>query len=239
MLIAIPSKGRVGKVKTLKILKEGVLYVPDYEFDDYAAAYGEERIRAVPADIKGITRTRNWILDNCDDNWVVMVDDDLKVQGWFKLFEGYAKIYRLKEEEWYREFIRLFDFTQQIGYRIWGVNTDGALRSFYSYKPFLFHTYVTASMMGIRNDTGIRFDERFPVKEDYELCLRCIKEDGGLVGARYIYWCNSHWQDEGGCKDYRTVEMEKAAIKLLMELYPGYISKMKRKDSEYTISLNF
>lgn len=238
MHIAIPSKGRAGKVKSLALLSKATLYVPEYELSDYESIYGK-RVIGVPSDIRGITPTRNWILDNCKDNWVVMVDDDVRIQGWFKLLDGYSKTYPLTEEEWYREFVRLFDLTQQMGYRIWGTNTDGQLMSFYPYKPILFQTYVTASMMGIRNDTGIRFDERFTVKEDYEMCLRCIKEDGGLIGARYIYWVNSHWKDEGGCKDYRTVEVEERCVNLLKELYPGFISKMVRKDSEYTISLNF
>jgi hypothetical protein len=238
MLIAIPSKGRAGRVKTLKILKNGVLFVPEYERDDYVRVYGE-RVVGVPSSVKGITATRNWVLDNCNDDWVVMVDDDVKVQGYFRLFESFAKTYSMTSEQWEREFIRMFDLTEQMNYRIWGVNTDGSLKGTFPYKPINFRTYVTASMMGIRNDTGIRFDERFKVKEDYEICLRCIKEDGGLAGIRYVYWVNSHWEDEGGCKDYRTHEVEEQAIEMLIKMYPGFIHRIARKNSEYTVSLSF
>jgi len=239
MLIAIPSKGRAGKVRSIKVLRSATLFVPDYEAEAYKRIYGDDHVVAVPNDVKGITATRNWILDNAHDDRVVMLDDDVKAQGWFKLYDHFAKHYDLSEPEWIREFTRLFEVCDQTGYRIWGVATDGALMSVYPFKPFLFRTYVTASCMGIRNETGIRFDERFRVKEDYEICLRCIKEDGGLVGARYIHWVNSHWGDEGGCKDYRTVEIEEKAVRLLMQLYPGYVSRIARKNSGYNISLNF
>ena len=96
---------------------------------------------------------------------------------------------------------------------------------------------MTASCMGIINDGNIRFDERFKVKEDYELCLRCLVEDGGVVGARYLFWSNSHWKDDGGCKDYRTDEMERSAIDLLVEMYPGLIQQVTKGGSKYSIKL--
>jgi len=93
--------------------------------------------------------------------------------------------------------------------------------------------------MGILNDGRTRFDESFPVKEDYELCLRCIKEDGGILGARYLYWHNEHWTGEGGCKDYRTQAMEEKAINKLMSMYPGFIRRVTRGGAEYSINLDF
>jgi hypothetical protein len=94
--------------------------------------------------------------------------------------------------------------------------------------------------MGIVNDGKTRFDERFQVKEDYELNLRCIKEDGGVVAARYLYWENSHWKnDGGGCSTYRTQIIELRAIRLLAKMYPGMIRKITRGGSSYSIELEF
>lgn len=239
MLIAIPSKGRAGKVKSQKVLPCAVIYVPESEVDDYEAM-GTQNVVGVPDSVRGITATRNWILDNTDQGWVVFVDDDVKSQGWKDLGDENAKARKMNEEEWLQSFTRLFEMTEDLGFRIWGTSTDGAIRSVYPWKPFIWHTYVTASMMGILNDERrTRFDESFRVKEDYELCLRCIKEDGGIVGARYLYWQNSHWTDEGGCKGYRTQEMEREAIDRLVKMYPGMIRKITRGGSEYSISLDF
>ena len=136
------------------------------------------------------------------------------------------------------EWRKFFCLTEELGYRIWGMATDGAPQSVYPWRPFIFHTYVTASCMGILN-TGLRFDERFPVKEDYELCLRCLREDGGVLGVRYMFWHNSHWADPGGCKPYRTQAMEDDAIGRLIGMYPGLIRKVTKGGSHYSIELDF
>jgi hypothetical protein len=238
MIIAIPSKGRPTGVKSQTVLSCAQVFVPESEMVDYARA-GVRNLIAVPDIVKGITATRNWILDHVKDPRVVMADDDVKFQGWTRMFAYHAKRYKLREKDWLRECERLFDITEQLHYRIWGVATQSAPRAIYPFKPILFRSYVTASFMGILNDGRTRFDERFPVKEDYELALRCIKEDGGVLAARYLYWENSHWKDKGGCSAYRTQVMELQAIKLLASLYPGMIRRITRGGSDYSIELDF
>lgn len=236
MLIAVPSKGRAGQVKTAKILPSCVVYVPELEVAAYKKA-GSQQVVGVPNDVRGITKTRNWILRNTDDRHVVMVDDDVKAQGYANLEPYKVQHKKLQEAEWMQEFQKLFDLTEDLNFRIWGVATQGAARSVYPYKPFLWKSYVTGSCMGIINDGKTYFDEEFPVKEDYELNLRCIKEDGGVVAARYLYWENSHWHDEGGCKDYRTQSMEEDCIKRLKKKYPGMLRVTKRANSDWCIEI--
>jgi hypothetical protein len=238
MLLAVPSKGRAHKVKTLEVLTSAVLYVPENEVESYCRA-GFKKVLGVPVDVKGITKTRNWILDNTDDLRVVMIDDDVKNQGWVKLMGEKSKHKKLSESEWLNVCESLFGVTEDLNWKIWGVATQGAKRSVYPYKPLLSRSYVTASFMGIVNDGSYRFDESFPVKEDYEIGLRHVKEFGGVLCARHCYWENSHWGDDGGCKDYRTGEMELDCIMRLIKMYPGMIRKIERGGSEYSISLEF
>jgi hypothetical protein len=239
MLIAMPSKGRPTSVKSTKILPSATLFVPEYEAEDYRRANPSTKVVAVPARIRGITPTRNWILENAGDRWVVMVDDDVKVQGWVKLLPHKVEHRKLTEAEWLVEMVKLFEITEQLRMRVWGIATQSAPRAVYPWKPILFRSYVTASFMGIVNDGRTRFDERFVVKEDYELNLRCIKEDGGIVAARYLYWENHHWKDAGGCKDYRTQPIEAQCTLLLKRMYPGMIRKITRGGSMYSIELEF
>lgn len=237
MLIAIPSKGRAGKVKSLKVLPQAVLFVPEYEVKDYKKAQ-YPNIVGVPGDVKGITKTRNWILKESKDEEVVFIDDDVKIAGWRKLHSHHVESKSLNPKQWDREFNKLFELTRDLNYRLWGIGTDEATRSQYPYKPFLWNSYVTASCCGIINDGRTYYDESFPVKEDYELCLRLMKEDGGTVGARHIYWHNSHWTDPGGCTDYRTQQMEKDCIYRLKDMYPGMVRQITRGGSGYSISIN-
>jgi len=237
MLIAIPSKGRAGITKSDKLIKSGVLFVPENEEKQYKKYGGN--IIAVPGDVQGITQTRNWILKNSDDERVVFIDDDVKTCGWIKLYSDRRKNKKLSEIDWLIEFEKLFEICDNLKYYIWGVSTESAARSVYPYKPLLFRSYITASCMGIINDGKYLFDESYRVKEDYEICLRHIVNEGGILAARYLYWENEHWINNGGCKDYRTQSMELEAIRKLIKQYPGIIRKVTKGGSEYSIQLDF
>lgn len=237
MLIAIPSKGRAGKTTSNKILPNiATFYVPESEYHQYSYL---KKVIPVPKEIRGITPTRNWILKNTDDKWVVFIDDDVKNAGYTKKEETKAKkIDKRDEKFWYNEFIKAFDITEQLGFKIWGTKTESAPRSVYPYNPIRLKRYVTASCMGIINDGEFYFDENFKVKEDYEICLRHILKYNGILGIEYLHWENEHWETEGGCKDYRTIEIEKKAIKDLHKLYPGMLRSAKRKNNQFTIQLS-
>lgn len=238
MLIAVPSKGRAGSTTTNNLLPNiSTFFVPESEYHQYKGVV--KNIITVPKEVQGITATRNWILQNTDNRWVVFLDDDVKTAGYNKLEERKTKKIEIKDEGfWAEEFLKYFDLTEQMGYKIWGTRTENSTRGTYPYKPILTRSYVTASCMGIINDGKYMFDESFKVKEDYEICLRHIKNEGGILAIRYLYWENEHWKIDGGCKDYRTIEMERDAIKKLIKLYPNMISGANRKANEFTIKLN-
>ena len=238
MLVAIPSKGRAGQTTTNKILPNiGTFFIPESEYHQYKGII--KNLKCVPKEVQGITATRNWILKNSDDQWVVFLDDDAKNVGWTKLEERKAiKIEEKSEGFWFEEFLKCFDLTEQMNFKMWGVKTEAAPRSVYPYKPILTKTYLTASCMGMINDGEYYFNEKYKVKEDYEICLRHIRDKGGILGIRYLHWENEHWITPGGCKDYRTMDIEREAIKMLIKEYPGMIRSAKRKANEFTIQLN-
>jgi len=235
-VVAIPSKGRAGRVRSQTAIPSAHVYVPRLEADAYRRA-GASNVVEVPDQVRGITATRNWILKHTKAHRVVMIDDDLRTAGFTHLFDRHAAHEPLTEDVWLGEFRKLFDVTEQLRFRIWGVRTDSATRACYPYFPFRFRSYVTASCMGIVNDGRVAFDETFPVKEDYELCARCITEDGGVLSAQYLFWQNTHWHDPGGCHDYRTEAMERDAIKRLCRTYPGLVRAVERATSNWSIEI--
>lgn len=237
MLVAIPSKGRVGNTTSDKFFTSAVLFVPEFEANDYRAV--ARNVVAVPNEVRGITATQNWILKNTYDRQVVFIDDDMKYQGFMKLNKDKCVKTPLTEEQWLDNIDRMFDVTEDLDYKIFGVATQCAPMTFYGYKPILFKSYVTASFMGMVNDGTYYFDEAFSVKEDYELCLRHVRDRGGIYAARYLYWENSHWLQNGGCKDYRTQNAEEEAIRKLLKKYPGMIRQVKKQGVEYSIELEF
>ena len=80
MLIAVPSKGRAGLTTTNKILPNATFFIPDSEYHQYKGLV--KNIVCIPKEVRGITNTRNWILKNTDEKWVVMLDDDAKNVGY-------------------------------------------------------------------------------------------------------------------------------------------------------------
>jgi hypothetical protein len=103
MLIAVPSKNRAGKTTTNKILpNSAVFYVPKSEVHQYSYI---KNVVSVPNDIQGITKTRNWILKNTEEKWVVFLDDDARNVGYTKMESHQAKKIEVKNEGfWVNEF---------------------------------------------------------------------------------------------------------------------------------------
>ena len=138
MLIAVPSKGRAGLTTTNKILPNAVFYVPESELHQYQGLI--KNVVGVPITVKGITPTRNWILKNTDEKWVVFLDDDVKQAGYVKLHERRAEHIKIRSElRWNNEFMLLFDVVEQLGYKIWGIKTESAPGRFNHIK----HSYLS------------------------------------------------------------------------------------------------
>lgn len=242
-LVAVPSKGRPTDQPSKRYITAATLFVPELEVNAYRRA-GHFPVIPVPNDVIGITKTRNFIIDYAvthNYRWLVFIDDDLKTAGYVEMYSHTMKHRKITESVMISEWTKIFEMTEQLGYRLWGLSTQSAPRAFYPWRPFIFHSYVTASCCGLILDPSnpLHYDESYPVKEDYELCLRLIRDDDGILGARYLYWENDHWTKPGGCKDYRTQDAERKATERLIESYPGFIRRVRRGGSEFSIELDF
>ena len=127
MLVAIPSKGRCGQTTSDGVITSATMFVPEPEVESYQKV-ARCNVAGVPSDVRGITRTRNWILDNADDPHVVFIDDDVKAHGWIEMGWENAKHRRLPECEWLMCWRQLFEVTEGVGFRVWGVATHSARR---------------------------------------------------------------------------------------------------------------
>lgn len=230
MLIAIPSKGRSGRCKTVRFLSSyGTVYCPEDEVNQYKI-WGCTVI-GIPLEVKGIVRTRNWILDHTDERWVVFLDDDMRRAGYVKFLWTKSKRVAIRAPTLMDEFQRLFEVAEGMELPVWCVSNNSSFRNFYAYSPFVWQTALTSACMGILNEPeGLRFDESYEVHEGYEMGLRCLKQYGAIVAARYFYFETEIGSKEGGTADYRTPESGKAAIQKLLTSYPGLVRKISKKN---------
>lgn len=235
--IAIPSKGRAGFITSQKIFKSGVLYIPESELMQYSIY--KNKIVQIPNEVKGITQTRNWILNYNKNKNVFFLDDDLQYGGYIERKETKYKVIRVEDEDVYlNEIKKLFEVCYQVKSKIFGFFTVGNNLTNYSYSPFLFNGVCLGSCMGIVNDGSYYFDESYEVKEDYELTLRHLSERGLTVRSNILFMQHEHTQTKGGCRDDKRIEKEKSAIKKLIKAYPGMIKEAKHRGTQFSIQLN-
>lgn len=235
--IAIPSKGRAGLITSQNIFKSAVLYVPESELMQYSIY--SNKLVAVPNDVKGITKTRNWILKHNHNKNVFFIDDDLQYYGYIERSELKYKVRRLTDEETaIDEIKKLFDVAYGMDAKLIGFFTVGNNLTNYSYNPFLFNGVCLGSCMGIVNDGTYYFDEEFEVKEDYELTLRNLVDKRPTVRTNILFMQHEHTQTKGGCRDSNRIEKEKSALKKLVQKYPGMIKEAKHRGTSFSIQLN-
>ena len=236
--ICIPSKGRVGLCSTQKVFKSGIFYVPESEVENYKQAYKNEVV-GVPLNVKGITKTRNYILKN-ENNDVFFIDDDFEYGGYLIRNTEKCKVIRITNENVYiNEINKMFELANQLKSKLIGFFTTGNNLTNYPYSPFLLNGVALGSCMGIINDGTYYFDESFEVKEDYELSLRNIADEKTIVRSNILFMQHEHTQLKGGCRDSNRILKEKQALIKLNEMYPGMIKSAKHRGSSFAIQINY
>ena len=225
----IPSKGRADKVETIENLgirnKNTIIFVDSPEEREEYLEYN--RCKVVYTKTKGIQHARNAILDyfNIGDYIITLCDD---VKGVYEL-KGKKDLRRLN----YTGLIKLinlgFDACLKYGTELWGVYP--IKNDFYMSRTIAPAGFVIGTFSGIIvND--IRCDTSLQLKEDYDFTIKNIIRFKKIV--RFNYYCveAKHYNNKGGCVDYRNPEMEKAACDRLLELYPNYVRLNPRRENE-------
>lgn len=219
MKICVPSKGRAGQMTTQKVFPVDAIYCPANEVGDYAKAYPGTNIVGVPEEIKGITPTRNFMLNDCKDKHIIMVDDDVE---YFFVFE---KLNVYKVDDWGRIkllFENMFVMAEEIGTNLWGLQLATDPKFYRQYSPFSLTSICVANLFGMIND-GQRFDERFVVKEDYDYSIMSLFKHRKILKFQKFGVKVQHLTNAGGCVSYRTREVEERAYQDLKKKWGSRI----------------
>lgn len=220
------------KVETLDYLPMCKVWVDNKEYDDYIKINKgfEKNIISVPDGIQGnVSRIRNYILDKEFENGadvVVLVDDDMKGIYHFENENGYAYTRKLVKTEDFLNFVE--DYTELckgFGFKLWGVNCNQDCLSYRHATPFSTVSVILGPFCcHLKND--IRYDEKLPLKEDYDLFIQhCEKNRGVLRVNKYHYDCKQSKQ-AGGCATYRNYEREIEQLNLLQKKWGKRIVKI-------------
>lgn len=229
------------RVETLDYLPYCKVWVDNKEYDDYIKANEgfEENIISVPDGIQGnLCRIRNYILDQEFKNGadvVLIIDDDMQGIYRFETNGNYAYFkHKLSADELLEMLEHYSQLCKEFGFYFWGVNCNADCLSYRQTTPFSTVSYIGGPFQCFLKGNELRYDERLPLKEDYDMTLQnCNRYRGCLRVNKYHYDCKQSKQ-AGGCATYRNYDREEQQLKALQKKWGEDIVKFDITENQNT-----
>jgi hypothetical protein len=226
--VCCPSYKRP-KVKTLEYLPFCKVYVDDLEYDDYIKENPVENIVKCEKGIQGnVSRVRNYILDQEFNNGadvVCIVDDDMSGIYRFDVNYdtnfGYERV-RIEKDDFINFLEKYSILCEEFGYKLWGVNCNSDSLSYRQYSPFSLTSIILGPFcVHLKND--IRYDEKLPLKEDYDLAIQHLNKYRGILRLNGYHYICEQSTNKGGCASIRNRQREKEQFDLLQKKWGSEI----------------
>lgn len=238
MKIYVPTRNRVGKQSTLANLPVELfddLYVvcPEAEIEKHKKAGEFAKFIAQPDPNMGISEKRKWIIEQCPDDKLVMLDDDLRFA--MRRSESPSQFLKATDEEIIRGFFEmeamLDEETPHIGLGARG-GSIGPLAERGGWQEAKRQMYV----LGYHVPTVKRevVFGRVMTHEDMDVTLQLLtKGYPNLVNFSLVV--DQKFGNPGGCTDERTDEISDADCYTLQGFFPKFV---KVKEKTYFTSKN-
>lgn len=228
--IYVPSRGRAQKLTTPYVLpfalEHRIVVVVRYdELHEYANAAKEDRqfeFLALPKNFKGgLSETRQWILEQSNDRYLIMLDDDITGINIKKDLSAYGTIVKSDPNEFIKCFAQLRRWMDDGFAHVSFADRFIAARP--SKLPYYENGRIAQTLFYNRDvlvKHRIRFD-RVALMQDLDVNLQLL----GLgyrnrVSVKYSF--NSRWYGQpGGCSAYRTSELHDKVARKMEKLHPG------------------
>lgn len=223
--VCIPSYRRPA-VMTLKYYPACRIYVDPAEVAAYHSANPGADIVACDPGVQGnIARVRNHILDREFDSGadvVTIIDDDMT--GMF-YFENRKQRHPLPGNE-FPAFIEKYSrMAIELGAKHWGVNVNMDAQSYRECGPFSTLSFIGAPFGCFLRGNACRYDERLPLKEDYDMTLQQLNRYRIVLRVNKFYYIVKQSEQVGGCSAYRNLSEERRQLELLRKKWGTRIVK--------------
>lgn len=115
-----------------------------------------------------------------------------------------------------------------LGFKLWGVNINKDALNYKHCLPFNTKAMILGPFCAHMRGTEIRYDERLPLKEDYDLAIQHLNKYRGILRLnKYHYICKQS-VNPGGCATYRNYEREEQQLRLLQKKWGKDIVKQDK-----------
>lgn len=233
----VPSFKRPVRCKTQENYPIVKLVVRESDKEEYIKSGND--IVVVPDSAQGnVCRIKNYILDNFLDGGeydaVVIMDDDHK---WISRWNG-IKRERLDLESFVEQVENITEMCGDWGLKMWGMNPLSDKQNNREAAPFLTLSFVGSPFTCHLKGSGLRYDERLSLKEDYDMTLQQISKWGGCLRVNFLtYDVNmgmSGTGQMGGCATYRNMDEEMKQFALLQKKWGNkVVQKDKRSKRSF------
>lgn len=205
------------------------LVVQHHEFDEYRMTYKSTNIMRLPPEIKTISPTRQFILENAGTRFFIMMDDDLRFSR--KRQDDRTKLKDCTSED-IGEMVELLYAKLRRHANVGLSSREGNNR-----KPnSVYYNERIMRVLGYDRDRvppDCRFD-RIPLKQDFDMTLQLLRH--GLKNCVIYEFANDQVTGSnarGGCSNFRTEEMSEKAAHALKKLHPEFVSLSTKKNSNW------
>lgn len=231
------------KVETLKYLPFCKVWVIQDELLEYQKQNKGARFEVL-SEQGNVSNARNEILKRefaKGYDVVCIVDDDLKGIYHYEKSKynnfGYEKI--LVESYEFEDFI--IKHTQMcidLGFYLWGVNLNKDPLSYKHGTPINTKAIILGPFSCHLKGTEVFYDERIPLKEDYDLAISHLYKYRGILRMnKFHYDCKQSVQ-AGGCATIRNYQREKEQFELLQKKWGKNIVRIDKTSKKEIMDYN-
>ncbi len=231
MKIYIPTRGRPESQVTLEffpenMIKDGtvILAIDEDEQDKYHK-YPDVQKLIVPSFVKGISYKRKYIIEQSTDPRVVMLDDDLR----FYIRKSPTDWHlRYLESDEYPALFGLLDEWMDQGYAHVGISArEGNNRV----EDLCVENTRYMRVLGYNLDAfpdNIEWG-RTQVMEDFDIALQLLRKGKACKVSFYYAQGQKSSNADGGCSEWRTIDVHNAGADRLHELHPTCVKVVEKQ----------
>ena len=204
MRVVCLSRNGANRLSTTSLLPNATLVVPETQYEDYLKSHSKSSLVCMP-DSNSEAESRNWIRENFDDDWLIMLVDD--IESLRRVYVGKdGQETRISDEGLVMEILsRTCDSAEAAGCKLFGFSESHKTMDFDLYNPIKLSGYVSAHAFGIRKDCEVKFQHDF-LEGHWLSAMNAFLHRKAWIDTRFCFKRSSTPRRTVSTKQWETLE---------------------------------